>query len=168
MNNRLTQLLLAGCAMLLCSCAATSSVKKTWKSPDYTGGQVSSVAVLAVTDRGMIRTGLENRFANELERNGQAVVRSHNLLSLEEIKEDQEAAATRLREAGAQTVLITRLITSEAQAQSVRVGNERFAPVATGFSPGLPYRGYGGYGGYGWGGYYTGVSGDQPVRSDRG
>ena len=142
--------LLALCAILLCSCTATSSVRKTWKSPDYTAGPVSSVAVLAVTDRGMVRTGLENRFANELERTGQVVVRTHEVLSLGEIKEDQETAATRLLKEGARAVLITRLITSEADAYSVRVGNERYAPVTTGFSPGLPY-----YGGYAWGGYYS-------------
>ena len=148
MTNRLTGLLLAACTMLLCSCAATS-VKQTWKSPDYTGGPVGSVALLTVEERGLVRVGLENRFARELMQTGQPFVLTHELLWLSEIKEDKEAAAKRLREAGAQTILITRLVTSESQARSFRVGDERYAPVTTGFSPGSPY------GAYGWYGYYT-------------
>ena len=46
-------------------------------------------------------------------------------------------------------MLITRLIANEAEAYSVRVGDERYAPITTGFGSGLPYAGYG------WGGYYT-------------
>jgi len=148
MTTRLIGPFLAGCVMALCSCAP-SSMKQTWKSPSYTGGPVGAVAILAVTERGLIRTGLENRFARELERTGQTVVPTHKYLSLAQIKEDKEAAATRLREAGVDTVLITRLTSSEDQAHSVRVGNERYAPVTTGYSPGSPY------GGYGWHGYYT-------------
>ena len=150
MINRLSRPILAGCALLLCSCAAPTSVKETWTSPSYTGGPVGSVAVLAVTEQGMIRTGLENRFARELGRTVETVVPTHKYLSLSEIKEDKEAAATRLHEAGVQTVLITRLTSSEEQAHSVRVGNERYSPVVTGYSPGVPYGGY-----HGWHGYYT-------------
>lgn len=134
--------------MLLCSCAGTS-VKQTWKSPDYTGGAVGPVAVLTVEERGLIRVGMENRVALELESTGQPAVRTHEMLSLREIREDKQSAATRLREAGAQTVLITRLITSEMQARSFRAGDERYAPVTTGYSPGV------GYGPYDWYGFYT-------------
>lgn len=148
MTDRLSRPVLAGCTLLLCSCAATS-VKQTWKSPDYTGGPVGTVAVLTVTERGMIRIGLENRVARELERTGQPVVRTHELLTLQEMKENKQAAAARLREAGAQTILITRLVSSESQARSFRSGNERYAPVTTGFSPNVPY------GPYDWYGYYS-------------
>lgn len=148
MTNRSTGLFLAGCVMLFCACAPTT-VRQTWKSPSYAGGPVGTMALLSVAERGVIRIGLENRFARELERNGQPVVRTHERLSLSEIKEDEEAAANRLREAGVQTVLITRLTGAQNQSHSVRAGGERYAPVTTGYSPGLPY------GGYGWYGYYT-------------
>lgn len=148
MTSRSTGPLVAVCVLLLCSCAATS-VKQTWKAPDYAGGPVGTVAVLAVAERGVIRIGLENRFARELERTDQPVVRTHELLSLNEIEEDKDAAAVRFRNAGAQTVLITRLVTSETQARSVRAGNEHYVPITTGFSPGMPY------GPYDWYGYYT-------------
>lgn len=148
MKNRLTTLFMVACASSLTSCAVTS-LKQTWKSPEYTGGPVGTVALLTVTEEGLVRAGLENRFARELGRTGQPVVRTHELLSLPDIEEDRLDAVKRLREAGAQTVLITRLISSETQARSVRVGEERYAPVATGFSPGMPY------GAYDWYGYYT-------------
>jgi len=110
---------------------------------------VGTVAVLTVEERGMIRSGMENRFARELRRAGQPVVRTCDFLSLSEIDGDKQAAAARLREAGAQTVLITRLVTSEMQARSLRAGDERYAPVTTGFGTGMPY------GPYDWYGYYT-------------
>jgi len=124
-------------------------VKQTWKSPDYSGGPVGPVAVLTVAERGFIRVGLENRVARELERTGQLVVRTHELLSLEEIKDDRQRAATRLREAGARAVLITRLISSEAHARSFRAGPEAYEPAITGFGAGLPYAPYD------WYDYYT-------------
>jgi hypothetical protein len=108
------------------------------------------MALLAVTDRGMLRAGLENRFARDLGSSVETVVPTHEHLSLSEIKEDKEAAAARLHAAGVATVLITRLSSSEEQAHSVRVGNESYAPVTTGYSPGFPYGGY-----YNWHGYYT-------------
>ncbi|MCU0788010.1 MAG: hypothetical protein MUC91_07435 [Verrucomicrobia bacterium] len=146
-SHRLTGPFLAACAVLLCSCASTK-VKDTWVSPSYTGGPVGKVAILAVEERGIVRTGFENRLARELGRTGQPVVLTYELLSLSEIKEDRQAAAARLREAGAEVILITRLVSSEADTRSVRAGEERYAPVTTGFSPGLPY------GPYGWYGYY--------------
>ena len=130
---------------------STTSLKETWISPSLHATEipVGAVAVLAVEERGMVRTGLENRFARELEGAGQPVVLTHKLLSLSEIKEDQVQAAMRLREAGAQTVLITRFVGGESRAHSVRAGKERYAAVTTGFSSGLPYAGYG------WGSYYS-------------
>jgi len=96
-------------ALLLCSCA-TTSIKSTWKSPEYKGGPVRKVAVLAVAEREMVRTGLEYRFAKQLEQDGQPAVITLQMLSLPQIKENKEAAAARLREAGADSVLITRLL----------------------------------------------------------
>jgi hypothetical protein len=110
---------------------------------------VGPVAVLTVEERGMIRVGLENRFARELEGSGQVVVRTHELLSLSDIREDRQASASRLLEAGARAILITRLVSSDTRSRSFRAGPEQYAPVTTGYSPGLPY------GPYDWYGYYT-------------
>lgn len=149
MNHRLITPLLAGCALLLCSCAATTSVKETWISPSLHEVPAGAVAILAVTDRGMVRTGLENRFAREIERAGQHAICTYEVLSLLDIKENHQAAAKLLRESGATTVMITRLVSSQQQGKTTWVGTERYSPVTTGFSPGLPYAGYG------WGSYYA-------------
>src|SRR5262245_10154758 len=58
-------------AVLLSSCA-TTSIKSTWKSPDFNGAPVQKVAVLAVAERVSVRTALEHRFANQLGKAGQA------------------------------------------------------------------------------------------------
>jgi hypothetical protein len=111
-------------ATILCSCA-TTSIKSTWKSPNFQGGPVQKVAVLAVAERGIVRTALEHRFANELEKAGQPAVITLKLLSLSEIKENKEAAAASLREAGADSILITRLASKSnyvSQARQTPVG----------------------------------------------
>jgi hypothetical protein len=96
-------------AALLCSCA-TTSIKSTWKSPDYPGGPLKNVAVLAVTDSGMIRQGFENRFVNQLGQRSQAAISTFNVLSLPEIKENKAAAGERLLRDGADSILILRLL----------------------------------------------------------
>ena len=139
-------LLVGAIAVLLVSCAA-SSVKKTWKAADYNGGPVTKVAVLTVEERGLIRQGLENRFRNQLEAGGQPALVSHALLSLGEIKENREAAAARVREAGADSVLIMRLVDSATHTREVRATSGVFVPVTTGIGTG--------YTPYGWHDYYT-------------
>src|SRR6266576_2590412 len=54
---------------MLCSCASTS-IKHTWKSPDYHGGPVQKIAVLAVVERGLVRQGIENRVGNQIRNQG--------------------------------------------------------------------------------------------------
>ena len=142
----LRSLLVGATAVLLVSCAA-SSVKKTWKAADYSGGPVTKVAVLTVEERGLIRQGLENRFRNQLEAGGQPALVSHALLSLGEIKENREAAAARVREAGADSVLIMRLVDSATHTREVRATPGVFVPVTTGIGTG--------YTPYGWHDYYT-------------
>jgi hypothetical protein len=129
-------------AALLCACAATS-LKQTWKSPDYTGGPVRKVAVLAVEERGLVRQGFENRFARQLAAQGQPAVVTYDLLSLPQIKDDKQAAAARAREAGADSVLIVRLVDVATYTRQVRALDEQFAPTITGVAN------------YGWYDYYS-------------
>jgi hypothetical protein len=129
-------------AILLCSCA-TTSVEKTWKSPSYSGGPVQKLAVLAVSDDGMVRTGMENRFAREIGTRGQAVLTTVQLLSLPRIKEDKAAAAARLRQEGADSLLITRLVDKSTYDQEVRTTPALFVPVTTGYDT------------FGWHEYYS-------------
>ena len=130
MNIR--QLSVAALTLSLCGCA-TSSVKQISKSPTYQGGPVQKVAVIAVDERGLVRQGFENRFLHVFRAHGQEAVVTHDLLGLPEIKADKEAAAARVREAGADSVLIIRLVDQTTYSRQVRATPERYAATATGF-----------------------------------
>ena len=128
-------------AVLLCSCT-TTSVEKTWKSPNYQGGPVQKVAVLAVSDAWMVRPALESRFARDIRQRGQAVVATGDLRGLPDVKADQAAATARLRQEGADSILIVRLVDRATYDRQVQTTPAAFVPVATGFDS------------YSWYGYY--------------
>jgi len=134
-------------ATLLCSGCATSSVKKTWKAPDYKGGPVQKICVLAVDERGLVRKGFENRFVRDLEKEGQPAIVTHDALSLQEIKASKETAAAQMTGAGADSVLLVRLVDQTTYSHSTRATGERYVGVTTGFGSD--------YGYYGWYDYYT-------------
>jgi hypothetical protein len=117
---------------LLCSCASTS-VKKTWKAPEYQGGPISKIAVLAVDERMLLRQGFENRLAEQLRKQGVSAVRSYELVSLAEINQDKPAAAEKLRAAGAEAILILRLAGMDTQYRETQPGGERYAAYINGF-----------------------------------
>jgi hypothetical protein len=131
MKLRLPPLFLAAGALLLASCAATS-LKQIWKAPEFAGSPAGRVAVLGVDERGLIRQGFENRFARQLQGRGQAAVVTYDLLSLPQIKEDRSAAAARLRETGADAILIVRLVDVATYAREMRTTNERYISGVTG------------------------------------
>jgi hypothetical protein len=118
--------------MLLCSCASTT-VKQTWKSPDYHGGPVTKVAVLAVTDRGMLRQGFENRLVYQLKQAGVTAVPTYDQLSLSEINHDKKAAAEKLRANGSGAVVVMRLKDLTSSYREYRPGGERYAETITGW-----------------------------------
>src|SRR5260221_4484600 len=144
LHGKITQrLLITAAAIILSSCAATS-VKNNWKEPNYSGGPVRKLAILAVEERGMYRQALENRFNNQLKARGQEAVVTHDLLSLAEIKENKQAAAQRVKEAGADSILIVRLVDLQSHTREVRATSRAFVPVVTGVDS---------Y--YGWYDYYS-------------
>jgi hypothetical protein len=126
------QLLAAVAALGLAGCA-TSSLKQTWKSPTFQGAPVKKVAVIAVVDRGLLRQGFENRFVRDLRAQAQETISTFDLLGLPEIKADKAAAATRLRSAGADAVLVVRLVDQVNYDRQVRATSEHWVPTITGF-----------------------------------
>ena len=131
----------AATALLWTACANTS-VKNTWKSPDYKGGPVQKLALLAVDDRGQVRGGFENRFVNQLTQQGQGAFTTYKTLPLADIKANKEAAATTFRQAGADSILIVRLVDSSTKTTEMQV-RQVYLPVTTGIDT------------YGWYDYYT-------------
>lgn len=101
-------------AMFFSSCASTS-VKSTWKSPDYKGGLPRKVAVVADEERPMIRAALENRYVNQLARVDQPAFASVEAFpDLNAARTNKAETVTTLRAAGADAVLITRLVSRSA------------------------------------------------------
>ena len=152
MITRIQYLALAGLALTLAGCASTS-IKHTWKSPDYPGGPVRKVAVLAVDERGDVRAALEGRFVRELRQRNQDALTTVELLGLREIKGDKDAAAARLVAAGADTVLIVRMVD-----QASYGGQVAFLPAL--YTPGVY-----GYGAFGWHDYFSGAFASMTVVS---
>jgi hypothetical protein len=134
--------LLAMACLGFTGCAKTG-IKQVYKSPSYSGGPFQKIAIISVDNRGMVRQGFENRFFHAFKANGQESIVTHELMSLEEMKADKVAAGKALKEAGADAVLITRLVDQATYSRQVNTG-ERYAAVTTG----MDYS-------YGWYGYYS-------------
>src|SRR4029453_3845306 len=128
-NIRSHTLALCVLAILAGACAATS-VKKTWKSPDF-HGPIGKVSVLTVDGGGWWREGFENRFVQQLAKAGTSAQTSFDLLSLDQIRADKRAAGDRLMSGGAQALLILRLYDRNTVYHETRAGSERWAPVVT-------------------------------------
>jgi hypothetical protein len=112
MKMRIQEISLTLLAVALCSCA-TTSLKSTWKSPDYHGAPVGKIAVLAVDENGFYGPVIEGQLVRQLvEEQGQPAFRTLDLLTPAEIKADKEAAAAKLRAAGADSILVVRLTDS--------------------------------------------------------
>lgn len=128
---RCSPLFLCAMAALLCSCASpATSVKKTWKSPDFQQ-PVGKIAVIMVDERGLLRQGFENRFVRQLAKAGSSAMTTVNLLSLPQIKDDKRAAAERLRENGAEALLIMRLVDVANSYRGSQVGEAQYATAIT-------------------------------------
>jgi hypothetical protein len=128
--------------IVMCSGCKTNSVKQSWKAPAY-AGPPAKIAILAVDDRNMVRQGFENRFVNQLRAESQPALPSHELMRLPEIKENKEAAAAKLKEAGADSVLIVRLVDQATYEHHVQASPALYVPYVSGFAT------------YGWYDYYT-------------
>jgi hypothetical protein len=128
-------------AAFVCSCA-TTKVKQTWKSPDYHAGPVTKIAVLAVTDRPVLRQGFENRLVYQLKQNGVTAVPTYDQLSLGEINKDKMAAAEKLRSNGSEAVLVMRLMDLSSSYREYRPGGERYAETITGWGYDMWYNYY--------------------------
>jgi hypothetical protein len=89
--------------------------------------------VLVIDERTLLRQGFENRFVNQLKQGGETAITTFDLLSLPEIKQDKTAAAERLNSAGAQGLVILRLMDSASYYRETRPGSQRYAETITGY-----------------------------------
>jgi hypothetical protein len=113
-HNFLGMLGLGLIAVLLTACS-TTQIKSVWKDPSYLG-YPQKVMVIAVAKEPIYRRIFEDEFVLQLKARGVDAIASYTTLP-DRSQDDQEAIAKMVEQLGADTVLISRLVSK----RSVRV-----------------------------------------------
>ena len=124
---------------------ATTDLTNSWKDPQYSGGPVTKVLVLGISDQVGVRRAFEDTLAQALTRQGVQAVASYTLIPGKG-KIAEEALKKAVEQAGVDGILITRMVRSETETV---VSHTTMAPPAYGYR--RPYYGY--YTGS-WNGHY--------------
>jgi hypothetical protein len=128
-------------ALGLTACAASTKIVNQWVSPDYTSPRFRKIMVIGVSKQASIRRTFEDEFVTQLKAAGVEAVPSY-LYIPEDGQVDESRLQAAVKQAGADAVIITRL---------VRV--EKKSEVSPGFYRPGPVGFYGGYSAA-WLGYY--------------
>jgi hypothetical protein len=128
-------------ALGLTACAASTQIVNQWVSPDYTSPRFRKIMVIGVSKQASIRRTFEDEFVTQLKAAGVEAVPSY-LYIPEDDQVDESQLQAAVKQAGADAVIITRL---------VRV--EKKTEVSPGFYQPAPFGFYGGYSAA-WRGYY--------------
>lgn len=97
-------------AMLLAGCASTQ-LNSVWKDPSYQT-RPAKIMVVAVAKNPINRRLFEDEFVQQLKSRGTNAIASYTILS-DKQEGDQEVIAKKVAELGADTVLITRLVSKK-------------------------------------------------------
>ncbi|OFZ69053.1 MAG: hypothetical protein A2V79_03000 [Betaproteobacteria bacterium RBG_16_56_24] len=135
LHNRSGMLVMV--AMLLTACAATQ-VNSVWKDPSY-HARPARVMVIGVAKNPHKRRLFEDEFVAQLKAHGTEAIASYTVLP-DKQQDDQAAIAAKVKEMGADTVLITRLA-SKKSVKTYVPGTIYFPPPIYGTWP--DYYGYG-------------------------
>jgi len=130
-------------AMLLTACASTQ-INSVWKDPSYQA-RPAKIMVVAVAKNPINRRIFEDEFVQQLKSRGTDAIASYTVLP-DKQQGDQEAIAKKVAELGADTVLITRLVSKK----TVHV----YVPGTTYYPPPF-YGSWPDYYGYGYRYMYT-------------
>ena len=133
-------------AFFSASCASTR-ITDVWKSEDYQG-KAEKIVVIMAAKSPESRELFENRFVAELQARGNNAMQSYRIASIDELP-DKKFMKARARDAGADTVLISRLVNLKT-IESYVPGQRYVIPSAY----------------YGWGPYYTVVFADYGYTAD--
>lgn len=96
--------------MLIAACASTR-VTAVWKDPSYQT-RPAKVMVVAVAKNPLNRRLFEDEFVKQLKSRGTNAISSYTVLP-DKQQDDQDAVAEKVKELGADTVLITRLVSKK-------------------------------------------------------
>jgi len=135
--------LLSAVALLLAACASTS-LTNSWTDASYKGPKLKKLMVMGVSNQPALRRTFEDEFVKSLKAAGVDAVASYQFIP-DDGKAEEARVKEAVKQAGADGVLITRLV-------RVDVNTQVASPP--------PTMGMGFYGGYtgAWGGFY-----DPPV-----
>ena len=128
---------LAAVAMLLAACASTQ-VNAVWKDPNYQS-RPARIMVIGVAKNPLNRRIFEDEFVSQLKARGTDAIASYTVLS-DKLQDDNQAIADKVKELGADTILITRLV-SRHVVQTYVPGTAYIPPPYYGSWPN--YYGYG-------------------------
>lgn len=109
---------------LLAACG-TTQLKASWKDPGY-HGQPFKIMVIGVAKNPLNRRIFEDEFVRQLNAHGVRGIASYTVLS-DRAQDDRYAIADRVRELGADTVLVT-LLVSQKTVQVYVPGTPYFPP----------------------------------------
>jgi hypothetical protein len=135
-------ILLAG-AMLVVACA-TTQLTSVWKDPSYQA-RPAKVMVIGLAKKPEIRRLFEDEFVRQLKEHGTEAIASYTVLA-DKQQDDQAAIAAKVKELGADSVLLTRLVNKK----TVQV----YVP-GTSYSPSPNYGTWPAYYGYGYSNMYS-------------
>lgn len=124
-------------AMLVTACASTQ-INSVWKDPSYQA-RPARIMVIGVAKHPLKRRLFEDEFVMQLKAHGTEAIASYTVLP-DKKQDDQEAIAAKVKELGADTVLITRLV-SKKIVRTYMPGTPYFPPPYYGTWP--AYYGYG-------------------------
>jgi hypothetical protein len=134
--------LLAG-AMLVVACT-TTQLTSVWKDPSYQA-RPAKVMVIGLAKKPEIRRLFEDEFVRQLKEHGTEAIASYTVLA-DKQQDDQAAIAAKVKELGADSVLLTRLVNKK----TVQV----YVP-GTSYSPAPNYGTWPAYYGYGYSNMYS-------------
>lgn len=124
-------------AMLLTACA-TTQLNTVWKDPGYQT-RPARIMVIGVARNPINRRLFEDEFVSQLKARGTEAIASYTVLP-DRQQDDHEAIAAKVKELGADTILITRLV-SKKIVQTYVPGTAYYPPPYYGSWP--DYYGYG-------------------------
>ena len=94
-------------AMLVTACASTQ-LSSVWKDPAYQA-RPAKIMVIGLAKKPEIRRLFEDEFVRQLKARGTEAIASYTVLA-EQQQNDQAAIAAKVKEMGADSVLLTRLV----------------------------------------------------------
>lgn len=135
LRNPFTLLILA--AMLVTACS-TTQLNSAWKDPSYKS-RPAKIMIIGVAKKPLKRRLFEDEFVAQLKAHGTEAIASYTVLP-DKKQDDQAAIAAKVKELGADTVLITRQV-SKKTVKTYVPGTIYYPPPYYGTWP--DYYGYG-------------------------